>query len=346
MLYVTTRNQRDLHTSFHALREHTADRGGLFVPFQTVCFTQDEVSSLKKKSFSQCVCDILNLFFAARLDPDDIECCMGTGPLKLVPMSHKIIIGEVWNNPEWSFSRFVRNLSGRILGSVDNGNPSSWTQIAVRIAVLFGIFGSLERIGVADADRPIDIAVCLGDFAGPMAAWYAREMGLPIKTIVFSCNENSATWDLLHHGEASTAGPITSTQTPECDVVIPRNIERLVYHTLGNEETEKIASVLSATGIYTLSEEKRRILSDGLFGAVIGQNRTESIIRNVYRTSTYLLSPYTALAYGGLQDYRAATCETGSALIFSEYGPMISDEIVAKAIGISKEALLDRIRTI
>lgn len=346
MLYITTRNQQDVYTSYHALSNDCGTCGGLYIPFQSVHFTQEEISSLKEKSFSQCVADILNLFFTARLDHDDIECCMGTSPLKLIPMSHRIIIGEIWNNPEWRFSRFARNLSGRLLGNADNGQPSVWMQIVVRIAVLFGIFGSLEGMGVVDADQKIDISVCSGDFAAPMAAWYARQMGLPIRNIVFSCNENSASWDLLHHGEANLTCPVIATSTPACDVAIPRNIERLIYHALGREETERFASKLSSHSVYTLTEEKRKLLSDGLFGAVIGQNRTESIIRNVYRTSTYLLGPYTALAYGGLQDYRAASNETGPALILSECGPMCSCGMVAEAVGLSKEALVDRIRTV
>ncbi len=346
MLYITTRNQQDIYTSYHALSNDCGTCGGLYIPFQSAHFTPEEISSLKEKSFSQCVADILNLFFTARLDHADIECCMGTSPLKLIPMSHRIIIGEIWNNPEWTLSRFIRNLSGRLLGSADNGQPSSWMQIVVRIAVFFGIFGSLERMGVVDPDRNIDISVCSGDFAAPMAAWYAREMGLPIRTIIFSCNENSASWDLLHHGEANMGCSVVSTSTPACDAAIPRNMERLVYHALGRAETERFVSHLASSSVYTLTEDKRKLLSDGIFGAVIGQTRTESIIRNVYRTNTYLLGPYTALAYGGLQDYRAASNETGPALILSECGPMCSCEMVGKAVGLSTESLADRICTI
>lgn len=345
MLYITTRNHKDVHTSYHALCKNRGACGGLYIPMQPFLFTSEEISSLKDKSFSQCVADILNRFFSARLDPHDIECCIGSQPLKLIPMSHKITISEIWNNPDWSFSRFVRNLNGRLLGNADNGCPSSWTGIAVRIAMLFGIFANLERMGLVDSGRKIDVSVCAGDFSAPMAAWYARKMGLPIGMIVFSCNENSSAWDLLHHGQVNCGGPVIATLTPECDIGIPEGLEWLIYETLGENEVVSFASKSSSEGLYTLSEDKRQVLSEGLFGAVIGQNRTESIIRNVYRTSTYLLGPYSALAYGGLQDYRATNGETGPALILTENGPMCSAETVANAIGITKEALLERIRT-
>ena len=346
MLYITTRNHLDVYTSHHALSRDRGTCGGLYVPFQLSRFTQEEISSLIGKPFTECIADILNLFFSARLDKNDIECSMGTEPLRLIPMSHKITIAEVWNNPDWSFSRFVRNLNGRILGSADKGTPCNWTWLAVRIAVLFGVFAKLDSVGLVNQGQSIDISVCSGNFSAPMAAWYAREMGLPIGTIVFSCNENSAAWELLHHGQLRPDEPVIDTLTPFCDMAIPSDIERLINLTLGEDEAIPFASAISSNRMYTLSEEKRRLLSTGLFGAVIGRERTESIIRNVYRTNAYLLGPYSALAYGGLQDYRATNGEATPALILTEDGPLCAGDTVANVLGITKVSLLERVRTV
>lgn len=343
MLYVTTRNCQDTYTSHHALIKDRGTCGGLFIPFQTHVFSQEELDALLGKSFCQCIADVLNLFFSARMDKWDVECCIGRYPLRLVPMSHKITVAEIWNNPEWSFSRFARNLNARIQGSSDTGNPSNWTLIAIRVAVLFGVFGRLKQLGLMERDQRIDLSVCSGDFSAPMAAWYARHMGLPIGTVIFSCNDNSAAWDLLHRGELHTNDPIIHTATPLCDVSVPTNIERLICETLGREEIIRYAAKCTSAGVFLLSDEQRQLLSDGFYGAVIGKNRTESIIRNVYRTSAYLLSPYSALAYGGLQDYRAANTEPIPALILSEEGPLSTEDTVANAVGISKELLRERI---
>ena len=343
MLYITTRNDKDFHTSYRALNGERDAYGGLYLPYQLTRLTPNEIQSFKCKTFSQCVADILNIFFSARLDAWDVACCMGTHPLKLVPMSHKITIAEVWNNPEWSLDRFVRNLNGRILGTTDNGCPRNWTEIAVRIAVLFGIFAKLSRIGVAGENKPFDISVISGDFATPMAAWYARSMGLPIGNIIFSCNENSAAWELLHHGEAHTDPAISVTKTPLCDVGMPVNMEHLIHATLGYDGVAKFVEACSVRGLYAISEEERTKISGGMFGAVIGENRVKSIIRNVYATSAYVLSPYSALAYGGLQDYRATKAEAGQTLILTEHGPLNTPEFVADAIGITQEELKNRI---
>ena len=87
--------------------------------------------------------------------------------------------------------------------------------------------------------------------------------------------------------------------------------------------------------MYTVTEEQRESLSRGMYGAVVGRNRMNVIMRNVFHTRRYLLGPYSALAYGALQDYRAAGNESAPALILTEQGPSCARELVANALGVS-----------
>lgn len=336
MLYITTRNSKDIYTSHHSLCKDRGVCGGLYIPFQDIKYSQVEIDELKEKTFGQCVAHILNLFFSARLDGWDIDFCIGRYPVKLIPMSHKITIAEMWNNPDWDFARFVRNLRGRILGTADTAQPyGDWTWIAVRIAFLFGIFGELCRIGLVDSKHPIDVSVCTGDFSAPMALWYARKMGLPVGTIIFSCNTNSNAWELLHHGTLDVNASVIPTSTPMCDVAVPQGMERLIYSCLGENETLRFVDRCRRGAVYSLSEEESACLREGMFGAVIGENRIEAVIRNVHKTGAYLLGPYSALAYSGLQDYRATNAEAGPALILTERGPACDEAVVLKAMGIA-----------
>lgn len=344
MLYITTRDRHDVCTANHTVHKDWSDNGGLFVPFQDLTYTEEQIRELQDKTFGQCVAQVLNQFFSARLDGWDVDFCVGRYPVKMVPMSHKIIIAETWHNPDWDFARLVRNLCGRLRGAEDSSRaPSNWIWIAVRIAVLFGIYGELLRLGMTDTGKKLDISVTAGDFSAPIAAWYARAMGLPIGMIIFSCNENSAAWDLLHHGQLRTNAPIVATTTPACDCNIPVNLERLISAVLGTDEAVRYSRAIEKRVPYEVDDEQRLQLREGMFGAVISKRRLDSVICNVYRTSTYLLGPYSGLAYGALQDYRARTGETGTALILSEQSPVCSAEVVAGAMGISVSELKDRI---
>lgn len=333
MLYLTTRSNYDAYTAYRTLGEGRGPDNGLFVPFQMPRLAQSEISALKERSFSQNVADILNLFFKARLDSWDVEFCIGRYPVKLVPMNHRIMVAETWHNPDFDMARVVRNLSSRIRGNEDgNGQPTDWAWITVRIAFLFGLFSELYRLNAADPEQPVDIALPSGDFAGPMAVWYARQMGLPVGSIICSCDDNDPAWDLLHHGELY----------PASGMEVPPDLERLIYETLGRDEANRFAGRVEVRRPYQLSELALEALQRGMFGAVISKERRERTIGNVFGTRTYIFDPGSAMAYGGLQDYRASQGETRTAMILAERSPVCSAETVAEALGFSTGELRAR----
>lgn len=344
MLYITTRDKNDTHTAYRTLNENLGPDGGFFVPFQMPKFDQDSIAALKEKSFGQNVADILNLLFSARLDGVDVEFSIGRNPTKLVVMSHRIVFAEVWHNPDFDLSRIVRNLSGLIRGVDDSEDkPTNWAGIAVRIAVLFGVFGELQRSNLTDLTHGIDVSVPTGDFTVPMAAWYAREMGLPIGNIICGCNDNGGIWDLLHHGEMRTNGKTISTGTPEGDMAVPPNLERLIFGTLGALETERYLKAVSDGKNYMPPQMLFEDLRRGMYAGVVSNARMESIIRSVYNTSTYIMDPYGALAYCGLQDYRNRYSESRPALVLCERSPIHFADVVSRSIGITKEDLAERL---
>lgn len=334
MLYVTTRDHNDAYTPHRVLGESTASDGGLFLPMQFPTVSREQIADLKNKSFGQNMADILNLFFQARLDGWDVDFCIGRYASNLTAMSHRVYIAEVWHNPDHDFARVVRNLSGRLRGNKDTTDePTNWAWISIRIATLFALFGELSRLNVAGLNCPIDVALPSGDFAGPMAVWYARQMGLPVANIICACDENDAAWDLLRNGEI----------TPNSTTTVPTDLERLIYSTLGLDESRKFAKTMEDRASYTLSSEVHELVSQGLYPAVISWKRRGEIIHGVYSGNTYILDPGSAMAYGGLQDYRALAGETRPALILTERGPIRSAETVAKAMGITVDMLKQRL---
>lgn len=334
MLYLTTRNDKDAYTAYRTLASDCGPDGGLFLPFQMPKLDADQIAQLKEKSYGQTVADILNLFFAARLDAWDVDVCIGKFFAKLVPMSHRIHIAEVWHNPDSDFARMVRNLSSRIRGTGDTNNaPTNWAWISIRIATLFGLYGELCRINMISVGQCVDIAMPSGDFAAPMAAWYARQMGLPIGNIICSCDENDAAWELLKNGEL-TVNPSMGQ---------PYDLERLIHATLGQEETLRYLECFKEGKTYALSTAQGQMLRQGMYPAVISWSRRESIISALYRSSAYIVDPGSAMAYGGLQDYRATEGESRPALILTERSPALSAETVSKAMGITEETLKARL---
>lgn len=340
MLYVTTRVRKDVFTSFRALSENRGPEGGFFVPMQLPCFDQSKIKALAKHSFSQNVADILNLFFGTRMDGWGVELGVGRYPVKTESLNSRITAVKTWHNPVCRFGGLVRGLEKVIRQSDQiNHKPSDWFVIASRIAVLFGVYGMLLEKGVLHPRIPIDIAVPSGNLSQLMAAWYAREMGLPIGTIVCCCNENNGLWKLLHKGELRTDLPAQHTHTPDCDETVPADLERLIYAVLGPDEVQRFCEICRVGGTYYPEPENLARLREGIHVSVVSSRRMASTIPNLYKTTGFVSDPYTALAYSGLIDYRALTGESRQALIISEDSPLFWLEFIAQCMDMSAAQL-------
>lgn len=342
MLYVTTRNSKDAYTAHRALCEKRGPDGGVYVPFRKPNFTEADIEALAGKPFNACVAEVIDLLFNTRLSRWDVDFCVGRYPVRLHTMSHRIIIGECWHNPEWDISYMVCNLANRIRVKGNAGDLGDWPEIGVRIAILFGIFGELQRAGVASLQTPVDVSVLSGDFAAPMAAWYARSWGLPIGNIVCCCNENSSVWELFHHGEFRTGSIAVKTAVPDADVAVPVSLERLLHACGGYAETHKYVEACRRGGVYRPNDVILSRLRGGMDVSVVSGKRTESAIINVYRTHSYLMGPYTAMAYTGLLDYRARTGESRYSLVLAEKNPSRDLTVVSGAMGVPAEELRKR----
>lgn len=327
MLYVTTRNKYDTYTVFKANQSDRGPDGGLYLPFRFPQVEKEELLALKEETFCQRVAKYLNLFFNAQLTAWDVELCTGKNPAKLLGMSHRILVAEVWHNMGMDFAQLEERIAARICGYESTGRkPTSWMRISIRIAILFAIYGELLNMDATRPDTVLDIAVASGDFASPMAVWYARQMGLPIGNIICS-DEDPAVWNLLHQGEART------------DSAMPENLERLVCAVFGVEENLRYCQSCEAGQLYTTRPGTLEGLRKGMFATVISAERLQGLIPSVYRMAGYVMSPKTAMAYGGLQDYRAKTGENRLALLMSDRSPAVDGKEVAHCMEITEQEL-------
>lgn len=334
MLYVSTRNDKETYTAFHALNDSRAGDGGFYTPLHLRKFTQEEIEAFARKNPNQALAEILNLLFPVQLTRWDVDFSVGRYPVRLHAMNHRITVAESWHNLDWDFSRMVQSLAALIRGNRDVSIPiGAWATIAVRIGLLFGIFGELMREGIAGKDTPVDIAVPSQDFSAAMSAWYARDLGLPIANIVICCNDNNNLWDFVYHGALRTGTIAQRTHTPFCDQAVPSQLERLIFEVGGETEVARFLHCCREGRTYFPSDELLPRMQQGLQVSVISQQRLDSTIPNAYRTHGYVFGPYSALCYAGLHDYRAKTGENRDALILSERGALCDDALVARTMG-------------
>lgn len=333
MLYVTTRNNRDVFTSNRALTENRCPEGGHYLPFRHPRFSENELNALLEQSSAQCIAQILNLLFRVRLTGPEVDLCIGRHPVRLEKLPHRILLAECWHTPGYRFDRIVQALAHRITG--EDGPASGWLEIGIRAAMLFGIFSDLRRAGIQQAD----ISCLSGDFIMPVSAWYARRWGLPVGSILCCCNENHAVWDLLCSGQMRTDTISIPTALPAADIVVPDHLERMIYECGGLTETQRYLNACRTGRSYCPSDLVRERLRRELSISVVSAGRISETIPGVYRSHGVLMSRGTALSYAGLQDHRAKTGSTGYALVWSEEGPVAEAAALAQILGLPGDAL-------
>lgn len=343
MLYATTRSKVETYTAQRALKEDRAPDGGLYIPAQLPSFSKEELAALWEQPCGGVLAEILNRFFNTKLSQWDVEFAVGKELFGLTQMSHRIVFGEVWRNPQGGFGELVQGLTELVSAEAGTVRPGTWMGIAVRVGLLFAIYGELRRRRILSPGDKLDAAVPTADLTAVFAACYARKMGLPMGTIVCCCNDNGGMWDLVCRGQMKLNAKVVPTNTPDWDFAVPQGLELMIYTLLGPEECEQFLKIWEKGSTYFLGVEQHRHFRQGLDACVVSQQRLSGVIPNLYRTNGYVLCPYSALVYSGLMDYRSITRQRSLALVFSETNPQDSLEVIAPRLGVSPQQLRDRI---
>lgn len=80
------------------------------------------------------------------------------------------------------------------------------------------------------------MVVPTGNFGNILAAYYAKNMGLPIAKLLCASNENKVLFDFFQSGVYDRNREFVLTSSPSMDILISSNLERLIYKIAGGTE--------------------------------------------------------------------------------------------------------------
>ena len=92
----------------------------------------------------------------------------------------------------------------------------------------------LREEKIKDGDK-INVVVPTGNFGNILAAYYAKQMGLPINKLICASNENKVLFDFFVSGIYDRNREFKLTSSPSIDILISSNLERLIYHIAGDD---------------------------------------------------------------------------------------------------------------
>ena len=187
--------------------------------------------------------------------------------------------------------------------------------------------------GVIAEGEPVNVVVPTGNFGNILAAYYAKNMGLPIAKLICASNENKVLYDFFETGKYDKNRAFMLTSSPSMDILISSNLERLIYRIAGNDaqKNAQLMKSLSEEGVYEISEDMKKQLSD-FYGNYTGEEETAAVIKDLYEKAGYVIDTHTAVAAGVYPKYKEQTKDTAKTVIASTASPFKFTRSVMHAI--------------
>ena len=195
-------------------------------------------------------------------------------------------------------------------------------------------YSTVVRDGKIKDGQEINVVVPTGNFGNILAAYYAKQMGLPIHKLICASNENRVLYDFFRTGTYDRKRDFILTTSPSMDILISSNLERLIYRLTG-ENAEKCAELmksLSEGGEYTITEEMKAQLGD-FYGNFCSEEETANTISEIYKDSNYVIDTHTAVAAGVYKKYVSETDDHLPTVIASTASPYKFTRSVMDALG-------------
>src|SRR5882724_11456404 len=146
---------------------------------------------------------------------------------------------------------------------------------------------------LAKPGEPIVFSVPSGNFGDMMGAVVARQMGLPIKKLIASVNDNDAFPKFLASGHYEKISPSRNSVSNAMNVGHPSNLARLVAVYGGQmDETGKIHK---APDLVAMRRD--------LFSSSVSDERTREALRHAWTSHKFLVEPHGSVAWAGFEDW-------------------------------------------
>ncbi len=201
---------------------------------------------------------------------------------------------------------------------------------------VYGYIKLVERGEIQNGDK-INIVVPTGNFGNILAAYYAGQMGIPVRKFICASNENKVLTDFINTGVYNINREFFLTNSPSMDILISSNLERLLYHLSGQngDEIKELMEALEKDKKYTVSPKIKYALDD-FYGGYADQQRTNEAIGRMYKKHGYLMDTHTAVAYRVYEDYIAYTGDQTPTLLASTASAYKFADSVVESIGLEK----------
>lgn len=168
----------------------------------------------------------------------------------------------------------------------------------------------------------INVTVPTGNFGNILAAYYAKQMGVPIQKLICASNENKVLFDFFQTGTYDRNREFVLTSSPSMDILISSNLERLIYQIAGRDAqaNAQFMAELKSQGNYAITEDMKAQLQD-FVGGFASEEQTKQAICDTYTKTGYVMDTHTAVAAYVCKAYKESSGDETKMLVASTASP-------------------------
>jgi threonine synthase len=160
-----------------------------------------------------------------------------------------------------------------------------------------------SALALGAPDTPVAVAVPTGNFGNVLAAWAAKQIGVPVQKFIVATNRNDILYRFLAANDMTAQG-VEASLSPSMDIQVSSNFERLLFEFLRRDAaaTAKIMAGARATGRMAIPDAAWRAVRREFAGFRLDDAGTLQEIARARREAAYLTDPHTAIGLAAARE--------------------------------------------
>lgn len=215
-----------------------------------------------------------------------------------------------------------------------SANSINWGRLVPQIVYYVSAYCDMLSKGKIKMGDEINVVVPTGNFGNILAAYYAKEMGVPIKKLICASNSNDVLTEFLKTGVYNRVRDFYTTISPSMDILISSNLERLLFLLSSMDDVKVNAWMkeLKESGKYRVGDEVLSKIKAVFEAGCCNDEKTKATIAEAFEEKKYLCDTHTAVAVAVYEDYIAQSGDSTPTVIASTANPFKFSASVLDAV--------------
>jgi len=206
---------------------------------------------------------------------------------------------------------------------LSSANSINIGRLISQMAYYFKAYIDLVKLEQIKLNEKVSFVVPSGNFGNILAAYLAKQCGLPISKLICASNQNDVLTQFIETGVYDRNRPFLPSTSPSMDILISSNVERLLWF-ITQHDSAKVKgwmNDLATSGSYILDSTSKTILQNDFKAYACSEKEVIDSIHQHSAYDHYLLDPHSAVAACAALKYQNEFHSTEKVIVLSTASP-------------------------